>query len=58
MLENLTCSTWIITLFINYKKIIKNKKKKRKRNIDEIKMWHETIGHMEKLKDLLKFRDE
>ena len=34
------------------------KKKEKKRNIDEIKMWHETIGHMEKLKDLLKFRDE
>ena len=52
MLENLTCSTWIITLFINEKK-----KKEKKRNIDEIKMWRETIGHMEKLKDLLKFRD-
>ena len=34
------------------------KEKEKKRNIDEIKMWHETIGHMEKLKDLLKFRDE
>lgn len=51
MSENLTCSTWIITLFIKKKKKRKNKTKGKK-NINEINMWRETIGHMDKLKDL------
>lgn len=50
MLENLTCSTWIITLFIKKKK--RKNKTKGKKNINEINMWRETIGHMDKLKDL------